>query len=330
LDVHATLNEMVLYEEGDHSLPRRNTENAPGVFGTYLLQLPVEGGHEGEELCIRHQGEQVTIDTSTHSTSAAFQEVMLCADCKHERTTVTRGRRCVLAFHLSWRAKIVHDEGSKNRTLPMSILAGLPASQALPLSKLVERTHGLIDRWTECSARFGTKWISLPLDHKYPSETLSFDRLVGTDKRLAQVFSAVPSSKLAMYLVQEKLNIYVQDGEYRPGYRGDDEKTFEVDDSKERLENMRYLHLQMLQREGEMVSFLSFGAAMELHTLLNRVGNGLVLDKSDVDMNRQEWKRFGEGEGFLIASREYHRYHLLLTPKRFESEMLSALTHCEE
>eukprot|EP01033_Poteriospumella_lacustris_P017402 gene17402-12438_t len=248
MDVHATLNEMVLYEEGDHSLPRRNTANAPGVFGTYLLQLPVEGGHEGAELCIRHQGELVTIDTSTHSTGAAFQEVVFYADCKHERTTVTRGRRCVLAFHLSWRAKMVHDEGIKKRTLPMSILAGLPASQALPLSKLVERTHELIDRWTECSSRF--------------------------DKRLAQAFSAVPSSKLAMYLVQENFNFYVQDGKYCPGHGDEDEETYEGDDSKERLEKMSCLHLEMLQREGEVVSFLSFDAAMEMHTLLNSVGNG--------------------------------------------------------
>lgn len=270
LDVHATLNEMVLYEEGDHSLPRRNIAKAPGVFGTYLLRLPVEGGHEGGELCIRHNGELVTIDTSMHSTGAAFQQVMVYADCKHERTPVTRGRRCVLAFHLSWRAKTVHDERIKKRTLPMRILAGLLASQALPLSKLVERTHEPIDRWTECSARFGTKWISFPLDNKYPSETLSFDRLVDTDKRLAQVFSAVPSSKLAMYLVQEKLNFYLQDGKYCPRYGKRDENICDGDDSKERLENMSYLHLEMLPREGEVVSFDSFDAALEMHTLLNR------------------------------------------------------------
>eukprot|EP01033_Poteriospumella_lacustris_P017604 gene17604-12598_t len=247
LDVHATLNEMVLYEEGD--FPRRNTESAPGMFGTYLLQLPVEGGHEGAELCIHHRGEKVTIDTSKLSSGAAFQEVVYYDDCYPERTPVARGRRCVLAFHLSWRAKMVHDEGIKNRTLPMSILAGLLASQALPLWKLVERTHELIDRWTECSARFGTKWISFPLDHKHTRESLSFDRLVGTDKRLAQAFSAVPSSKLAMYLVQENFNFYLQNGKYCPGYRDEDEETYEGDDSKERLEKMSCLHLEMLPRE---------------------------------------------------------------------------------
>jgi hypothetical protein len=215
---------------------------------------------------------------------------------------------------------MVHDEGSKNRTLPMSILAGLLVSQALPLSKLVERTHELIDRWTECSARFGTKWISFPLDHKYTSETLSFDRLVGTDKRLAQAFSAVPSSKLAMYLVQESFTF---------GRRVvEDEETYECNDSKERLDKVACLHLRLFPQEGEVVSFLSVESALKMHTLLNRVGNGPVLDKSDLDkriMHEDEESDEGESVRVLYEDPEYDRYLLLLTPKRFESEMLSTM-----
>eukprot|EP01040_Poterioochromonas_malhamensis_P023567 gene23567-28942_t len=43
MDVHATLYKMLLYEEGGHFLPHRDTEKEPGMFGTFLLQIPVEG-----------------------------------------------------------------------------------------------------------------------------------------------------------------------------------------------------------------------------------------------------------------------------------------------
>lgn len=139
-----------------------------------------------------------------------------------------------------------------------------------------------------------------------------------------------------MYLVQEKLNFYLQDGEYCPRYGKRDENICDGDDSKERLENMSYLHLEMLPREGEVVSFDSFDAALEMHTLLNRVGNGLVLDKSDVDKRKQELQSAREDDEaedkdlFFANSREYHRYLLLLTSKRFESEILSALKSCND
>eukprot|EP01039_Chlorochromonas_danica_P012386 gene12386-14151_t len=117
MDVHATLYKVLLYEEGGHFLSHRDTEKEPGMFGTYLLQIPVEDGHEDGQLHIRHLGQEVVVDTSTQSASAAFQEVMFYADCEHELKGVTRGRRCVLAFNLSWRATASDNVAGKKRAI---------------------------------------------------------------------------------------------------------------------------------------------------------------------------------------------------------------------
>eukprot|EP01033_Poteriospumella_lacustris_P016675 gene16675-11933_t len=336
MDVHATLYKMLLYEEGGHFLPHRDTEKEPGMFGTYLLQIPVEDGHEGGQLCVRHLGQEVAIDTSSQSTSAAFQEAMFYADCEHELKEVTRGRRCVLAFNLCWRAsgkstgEASDEMVGRKRKLSMSLIAGLPSSHVAVLPQLVERVTALVGRWTDGDD--GPDWVSVPLDHKYTVENLSFDHLKGKDALMARPFMAVPFSKLAMYLVLERITFGTDFDSSEPNPR------YDKKNSKEDMKGMAKLVLSMVSREektlltasekwygygyGEKVS-----SAYKLHEVLNRLGNELVLDATKLDSFKDGCEYTGNES--QPEERTYFRCLLLLTPKCFESTMLDAI-NCVE
>ncbi len=62
--VAAQLYKLLLYERGGHFAAHRDTEKAPGMFATLVVQLPCCGGHEGGGLLVRHGGRQVQVDTA--------------------------------------------------------------------------------------------------------------------------------------------------------------------------------------------------------------------------------------------------------------------------
>lgn len=326
-DVHATLYKMLLYEEGGHFLPHRDTEKEPGMFGTYLLQLPVEGGHEGGQLCVRHRGEEVVVDTSTQSSSAAFQEVMFYADCEHELKVVTGGRRCVLAFNLNWRTRpTVTSDQKISRKLPADIITGLPSSHAATLPQLVERVKEFVARWVTVKSG-SQKWFSIPLHHKYTIENLSFDHLKGKDMLMVRPFMAIPSSKLAMYLVLERIT-FLRDIEND----GRNPMWMKGDATKEMVPAMDGVSLSMISRNGNQYQCANrrgiyrqkgSNPVYRLHALLHRLGDDLVLDAMDLDA----YTRGSEytGNESQPEERTYFRCLLLLTPKRFEEKMLDAL-----
>lgn len=321
MDVHATLYKMLLYEEGGHFLPHRDTEKEPGMFGTFLLQIPVEGGHDGGQLCIRHRGQEVTVDTSTQSTSTAFQEVMFYADCQHELKEVTRGKRCVLAFNLSWRATGADHTVGRKRKLSVNVVAGLPSEHTVALPELVDRADALIDCWSEHASDL--KWASIPLDHKYTVENLSFNHLKGKDLLMARTFLAIPPSKLAMYLVLESITFFREvDSKGRNPLNMDES-------SKEILEEMEYVAVSLVSREGDVFfryvddQYCSKKNAYKLHTCLNRLGDGPVLDAYNLDEHRQGCEFTGNDS--QAEERTYFRCLLLLAPKCFEAELLSIL-----
>ena len=53
--VDLELYKLVYYEKDGHFLSHRDTEKAPGMFATLVVQLPA--GHYGGALVIRHKGE---------------------------------------------------------------------------------------------------------------------------------------------------------------------------------------------------------------------------------------------------------------------------------
>lgn len=95
--IQAELYKLLVYDPGGFFLAHRDSEKAPGMFGTLLLQLP--SPHAGGELRIRHGSRETRIDLSATDCSelgfAAFY-----ADCEHEVRPVESGHRVCLVFNL--------------------------------------------------------------------------------------------------------------------------------------------------------------------------------------------------------------------------------------
>ena len=97
--VEAQLDKLVLYEAGGHFRPHVDSEKAPGMFATLVVQLPVEGGHRDGQLLVSHFGQRdVVVKFAEHSHGVYYAAFF--ADCRHELRPITHGRRIALLFNL--------------------------------------------------------------------------------------------------------------------------------------------------------------------------------------------------------------------------------------
>ena len=95
--IQAELYKLLVYDPGGFFLAHRDSEKAPGMFGTLLLQLP--SPHSGGELRIRHGSREARIDLSATDCSE-FGFAAFYADCEHEVRPVESGHRVCLVFNL--------------------------------------------------------------------------------------------------------------------------------------------------------------------------------------------------------------------------------------
>jgi hypothetical protein len=68
-------------------------------FGSLVVCLPCE--HEGGQLVVRHQGQEMTFDWS--GTSRDINWAAFYSDCEHEVLEVTSGHRITLTYNLYMR-----------------------------------------------------------------------------------------------------------------------------------------------------------------------------------------------------------------------------------
>lgn len=187
----------------------------------------------------------------------------------------------------------------------------------------------LVDRWTGDTA--SPHWVSVPLDHKYTADNLSFDHLKGKDALMARPFMAVPSSKLAVYLVLEEIT-------FLKAFDSDDRDPLfgEESDSEEIIEEMDVVSLRLVSLEGERFRGGTYrytfhrggrNGVYTLHTNLHRLSPEIVLDATRLDMFQQDIELTGNAS--QPAERTYFRCLLLMCLKSGESDMRSALA-CEE
>jgi predicted 2-oxoglutarate/Fe(II)-dependent dioxygenase YbiX len=185
LGVTATLDKLVLYEPGGHFAPHKDTEKAPGMFGTLVVQLPCAGGHAGGELVVRHQGRRVRVDFAASSTAGG---VFPCAaffarDCTHELTPLTAGMRLALLYNLV-------------RTTPGAPPA--PADGAAADAALAAAAAA----WAAAGAGARAR-IALPLEHAYTPASVSFTALKGRDAFLARALLACPALDVRLALLHK-------------------------------------------------------------------------------------------------------------------------------
>ena len=167
---------LVLYEKGGFFLPHRDTEKAPGMFATLVVQLPAE--HKGGELVVQHNGEEKIFDFATKSAAKIFFAAFF-ADCRHELRPVTSGLRLCLIYNL------VH---SGSEPTP-------PADR----KQAVDRITQAVKSWI-ADDNAPTKLICV-LQHQYTQAGLSFNGLKNRDRAVAQVLCmAAQESELDVHL----------------------------------------------------------------------------------------------------------------------------------
>lgn len=164
--IRAELYKLLVYDPGGFFLLHRDSEKAPGMFGTLLIQLP--SPYSGGELRIRHGSREACIDLSS-TDSAELGFAAFYADCQHEVRPVDAGHRLCLVFNLLRGAA---GDG------PPAAAPSYDAEEA-HAAKLIGAAFA-----TEGAPR-KLVWL---LEHQYSQAELGFDALKGADAAVVGVF----------------------------------------------------------------------------------------------------------------------------------------------
>lgn len=210
--VTAELYKLLIYEEGCFFLIHRDTEKAPGMFGTLVISLPCP--HRGGELVIHHAGREAVIDLSAADISE-LGFTAFYADCEHEVKPVQEGNRVCLVYNL------IQKTNSKQETLLTAPL----------YTKEIDRTASILKKYLLTDEETKIAWL---LEHQYSSAELSFNTLKNGDAALAKVLcKAADQSGCAIHLgivhIEEEGSAETDYGYSRQRYRHDEEEDCDQD-----------------------------------------------------------------------------------------------------
>jgi hypothetical protein len=163
--IRAELYKLLVYDPGGFFLPHRDSEKAPGMFGTLLIQLP--SPHSGGELRIRHGSREACIDLSA-TDSAELGFAAFYADCEHEVRPVDVGYRLCLVFNL----------------LRGAAGDGPPAKAPSYDAEDAQATRLISAAFATEGAPRKLVWL---MEHQYSQAELGFDALKGVDAAVVGV-----------------------------------------------------------------------------------------------------------------------------------------------
>jgi predicted 2-oxoglutarate/Fe(II)-dependent dioxygenase YbiX len=223
-DVDVFLHKLLVYREGDHFAPHRDSVHREGMFATLVVQLPsiVTGG----KLVVSNSGvtKEFSSDSVYQSTWVAFYN-----DCMHEVKPVESGIRVVLTYDLV----------RKKRTGELTV----PTDVACSLKREVQA-------WIDDNDKADNK-LRIICDHLYPRNLLhdidpkhGYDKLAGILKGADKSrFDAIYTDNVSICLVGVNLS-FVKDC---------DGMTYEgMDVARTALITPRKLRfVQLLDRESE-------------------------------------------------------------------------------
>jgi len=172
--IAAELYKLLVYDQGSFFLSHRDTEKAPGMFGTLVLALP--SNCTGGELAVKHKGREVRLDLRSEDPSeAAF--AAFYADCIHEVLPVISGCRLTLVFNLLRKGR-----------------GPLPNPPSYELEQAAAAK--LLRSWgagKESPDDAAPEKLIYPLEHAYTPAELGFDKLKGADAAVAGMLVAAAS-----------------------------------------------------------------------------------------------------------------------------------------
>lgn len=170
-EVEAELYKGLLYERGDFFSMHRDTEKAPGMFGTLVIVLP--SIFVGGELVVEHAGDVVALPLQGSSIVQVAWGAFY-TDCQHELRPIKAGYRLCLIYNLI----------SRQERRP-------PLPSATPL---VEEARALLRRWSALGDA-GHEKVAYVLEHFYSMEGLSPPLLKGRDQAAAGALSAAATAE---------------------------------------------------------------------------------------------------------------------------------------
>lgn len=305
--VEADLYKLLVYDEGSFFLEHRDTEKAPGMFGTLIVALP--SLHGGGELVIRHLEREARLDLRCADVSelawAAFY-----ADCVHEVLPITSGCRLVLVYNL-------RRKGRRRLPRPPSYVKETVALERLLRAWCNETAKPDEDRPLK---------LVYPLAHAYTPAELSFAALKGADAAAATVLTAAAGDAacdlhVALLRIEES-GAAEHHGYARPRWRsryhGDDEEDGDGEDDDEfRVAEIfdRSLTLSDWRRPD--------GAVVSLGTLPFNDGEVCPPDAlADMEPDEQHFHEATGNEGASFE-RSYQRAALVLWPHAQRLRLIS-------
>ncbi|KAL6055633.1 Fe2OG dioxygenase domain-containing protein [Balamuthia mandrillaris] len=296
--VEARPYKLLLYSQGDHFLPHRDTEKEKGMFATLIIQLPSRC--QGGALVVSQGGVRQTYDFGESSGMAAFQ----ChfaghyADVEHEVREVTSGHRLAVVYNLIW----------TNPRLPP------PSFGGDAFQRRVTEFAKAIARWKGVKRGI----VVMPLEHLYTEEGLAgrgLAALKGNDRELA---SALCSAN-ELLDPKHRVNLFVISVDYTRTFADTSWDNNPGEDDWEEEDSTEEIHWYNVA--GELVHFpeLTFDWETEV-----ACAEGCCEPK---DIFKFEGETVFEGytgnEGATKAT-TYHRSALVIWPKETEVEFRMA------
>ncbi|KAF2272969.1 uncharacterized protein EI97DRAFT_347613, partial [Westerdykella ornata] len=158
---------LLLYEEGAFFKPHKDSEKAPGMFGTLVVCLPSR--HSGGDVRLVHGKRSLILKTQE---SSEFDLTFLAwySDVQHEVLPIISGHRLVLTYNL------IQDPG-------------MPRQVSLGLDKSHRQLESLLRTW-RVNLNHVQKLV-YPLEHKYTQESLAIRNLKGPDAAKARLLDYV-------------------------------------------------------------------------------------------------------------------------------------------
>ncbi|EFX73657.1 hypothetical protein DAPPUDRAFT_252924 [Daphnia pulex] len=161
-----------------------------GPFMKMVLQIPVEGGHEGGRSKVKF-GDQIRPFNVCDESDRKYHLTTFYSDCEHIYEEVKFGYRLTMQFNLEL------------ETTPL--LSSLSSSADLHTALAVNEVQKALSHWTPTENNQPNMLVLL-LDHRYAPSELNFGRLKGKDRLLARLLLSVGT--VDMYLAQLRKSVF--------------------------------------------------------------------------------------------------------------------------
>lgn len=163
-----------------------------------ILQIPVDGGHEGGRIKVELHNKIQLLEMS-ESSDTLYYLTAFYSGCEAKVEEVTFGWKVAMIFHidLEW----------------LESPCQVTPKQDLHTFLTVKELHAVLKKWTE--SRNAPPFIVMLLEYRYPSSELKFSKLKGRDRHLALLLCSVGivDVRLSNMLRRESKSRYASVGE---------------------------------------------------------------------------------------------------------------------